>query len=241
MGIIEFKDVTKRYGSIQAVAGFSLRVEKSERLVILGPSGCGKTTLLRMLAGFIPPESGSILIDGQIVASDGIVRVEPEARGLGMVFQDLALWPHLTVRGNLELGLQARSVGRLEREERIRKILQQVEMGEYIDTRPAQLSGGQQQRLALARALALQPKALLMDEPLSNLDLLLNIRLRKEIVRLQTALDLTLFYITHDFEEALAVGTRIVIMREGRIESIGGEQEVRAYFERLTRLAQQAG
>jgi ABC-type sugar transport system ATPase subunit len=223
------------------VAGFSLRVEKSERLVILGPSGCGKTTLLRMLAGFIPPESGSILIDGQIVASDGIVRVEPEARGLGMVFQDLALWPHLTVRGNLELGLQARSVGRLEREERIRKILQQVEMGEYIDTRPAQLSGGQQQRLALARALALQPKALLMDEPLSNLDLLLNIRLRKEIVRLQTALDLTLFYITHDFEEALAVGTRIVIMREGRIESIGGEQEVRAYFERLTRLAQQAG
>jgi len=151
------------------------------------------------------------------------------------VFQDLALWPHLTVRGNLEFGLKARRVSARERAQRIHEILCLVQMESYITAKPAELSGGQQQRVALARALVLQPKALLMDEPLSNLDYELNLRLRKEILRLQTQLGFTLLHVTHDREEAFDIGTRVVVMKEGALERIGSVGEIRDYFATLSR------
>jgi iron(III) transport system ATP-binding protein len=218
--LIEFQSVSKSYNSRLAVQDFSLFVEPGERIVILGPSGCGKTTVLRLLAGFITPDSGSISIGNELVARDGKNLRQPEERGLGMVFQDLALWPHLSVKGNLEFGLRAKGIGASERSERIHEILRLVEMDDYLKATPAELSGGQQQRVALARALVLRPKALLMDEPLSNLDEELNRRLRKEILRLHEALGFTLLFVTHDREESTELGTRVVFMRSGRIECI---------------------
>jgi len=217
MNIIEIKSVTKTYGRAPAVRELSLEVADGERLIILGPSGCGKTTLLRLIAGFIAPDSGSILIEGETVAADGRILREPEERNIGMVFQDLALWPHLSVEGNLEFGLKARGVPAKERRRRVDEMLQLVEMEAYAKSKPAALSGGQQQRIALARALILQPRALLMDEPLSNLDEELNRRMRKEILRLQKTLGTTLLYVTHDRDEARELGTRIILMRDGRL------------------------
>lgn len=230
MNIIEFKSVSKSYNAKRAIQDLTLEIEEGERIVVLGPSGCGKTTLLRLLAGFIPPDSGTIAIDGEVVAAEGRNLKEPEDRNLGMVFQDLALWPHLTVRGNLEFGLKARGVRASERSRRIREVLGLVQMEEEIAARPAELSGGQQQRVALARALVLQPKALLMDEPLSNLDYELNVRLRMEILRLQRQLGFTLLYVTHDREEAFDIGTRIVVMKAGRIERMGTVEEIRDHL-----------
>jgi len=237
---IELQSVSKYFNKKSAVLDFSMQIEEGERVVLLGPSGCGKTTMLRIVAGFIPPDEGSIHIDGKLVAEHGHILKQPEERSLGMVFQDLALWPHLSVRGNIELGLKAHGISRHDRVRRVQEILNLVEMLDYISAKPSELSGGQQQRVALARALALRPKLLLMDEPLSSLDLELNIKLRKEIIRLQNALRFTLLYVTHDHEEALDIGTRIVIMRRGRIEQIGQEKEVREYFKRIARLAEGA-
>jgi ABC-type sugar transport system ATPase subunit len=234
MKIIEFRNISKHYSGQPAVRDFSLDIEEGERIVILGPSGCGKTTVLRLLAGFIPPDSGSIMIDGELVAADGRILKEPEERNLGMVFQDLALWPHLTVKGNLEFGLKAKGVPKKEREERIREILRLVQMEEYIRAKPAELSGGQQQRVSLTRALILHPKALLMDEPLSNLDLELNIRLRQEILRLQNNIGFTLLYVTHDREEAFDIGTRVVVMKDGEIEWLGTGEDIREHFRKLS-------
>jgi len=218
--LIEFQSVSKSYNGRPALLDFSLAIEKGERIVVLGPSGCGKTTVLRLLAGFLAPDSGSIRIGIDLVARDGRNLREPEERGLGMVFQDLALWPHLSVRGNLEFGLRAKHVPATQREQRIREMLHLVEMEEYLNAKPAELSGGQQQRVALARALVLHPQALLMDEPLSNLDQDLNQRLRKEILRLHEALGFTLVYVTHDREESAELGTRVVFMNCGRIERV---------------------
>lgn len=226
--LIEFESVAKSYGERAAVRDFSLSVEAGERIVILGPSGCGKTTVLRLLAGFLAPEAGRITIDGELVAAEGRILKEPEQRNLGMVFQDLALWPHFTVKGNLDFPLKARGLPKAERARRIAEILKLVEMEEYADSRPAALSGGQQQRVALARALVVRPKALLMDEPLSNLDFELNLRLRGEILRLHRSLGFTLLYVTHDREEAFEIGTRVVLMRSGRIERVGSVSEGKA-------------
>src|SRR5262249_43334363 len=206
---------------------FSLKVEHGQRVAILGPSGCGKTTVLRLLAGFIAPDAGTISIDGQVVANDGKILQQPEQRHIGMVFQDLALWPHLTVAGNLEFGLKAKGISKSERGQRINEILGLVEMDSYRRVRPAQLSGGEQQRVALARALVLRPKALLMDEPLSNLDEELNQHLRQELVRLHDQLGFTLLYVTHDRAEASEIGTRIVRMRQGCIERIVSAEEIK--------------
>jgi len=241
MKLIDVQSVSKYFNKRPAVFDFSLQIEEGERVVLFGPSGCGKTTVLRMLAGFIPPDEGRILFDGQIVAEQGRNLKEPEERNLGMVFQDLALWPHLSVRGNIELGLKAHRIFAPDRAARVHEILNLVEMLDYADAKPSELSGGQQQRVALARALALHPKLLLMDEPLSNLDLELNIKLRKEIIRLQNALAFTLLYITHDSEEAVDIGTRIVIMRQGRIQQIGKEREVREYFTQLSQRFKEEG
>ena len=212
MILFEYQRVSKHFGQRTTIRDFSLAVEQGERIVLFGPSGCGKTTLLRMLAGFTSPDSGSVLIQGRIAARDGKILLSPEERNLGMVFQDLALWPHLTVYGNLEFGLKAKAVPQAERRRRMEEMLKLLKIENHGAARPHQLSGGEQQRVALARALVLQPLALLMDEPLSSLDEELNLRLRAEIVRLQHTLGFTLFYVTHNRSEAEAIGTRIVFV-----------------------------
>jgi ABC-type sugar transport system ATPase subunit len=235
MKIIEFKNVSKYYKSSAAVKDFSLEVEKGERLAILGHSGSGKTTILRLLAGFIAPDRGSVLIDGKIVTTEGKILKEPELRNLGMVFQDLALWPHLTVKGNLEFGLKAKGISSHERDKRIDEILQLTQMEKYIHVRPAELSGGQQQRVAFARALVLHPDALLMDEPLSNLDVELNIQLRKEIIKLHQQIGFTLVYVTHDREEAYEIAERIIVMEDGQIRLTGCAEDAQRYFAKLSK------
>ncbi len=230
MTLIEFQEVSKKYNGKMILQSFSLEITKGERLVILGPSGCGKTTVLRLLAGFIVPDAGKIKIDGSLVAKDGKNLKEPEERNLGMVFQDLALWPHLTVKGNLEFGLKVRRVPKEERERRIPEILQMVRMMALVNARVSDLSGGEQQRIALARALVLYPEILLMDEPLSSLDFELNRQLREEVLRLQTRLGFTLVYVTHNLEEAFDLATRIVVMKQGRIDRIGTAEEIAARF-----------
>ena len=213
---------------------FSLEIEQGERMVLLGLSGCGKTTVLRLLAGFIAPDTGRILIDGAPVAAEGRTLKEPEDRNLGMVFQDLALWPHLTVKGNLEFGLKAKGLAKQEREERILEMLKLVQMEKSIHAKPAELSGGQQQRVALARALVTHPGILLMDEPLSSLDQELNTRLRQEILRLHENIGFALLYVTHNREEASDIGSRIVVMDKGTIVQSGSADEIRDFFNKPT-------
>jgi iron(III) transport system ATP-binding protein len=230
MSAVEFRQVWASYRGKPVVRDFSLGVETGERLVLLGPSGCGKTTVLRLAAGFLAPERGTVLLNGAVAAEDGRLDLEPEQRGLGMVFQDLALWPHLTVHGNLEFGLKARGVVRAEREWRIRETLRLVRLESRPDARPDELSGGEQQRVALARALVTEPRLLLMDEPLSSLDFELGLELRREILALQAALGFTLLYVTHNLDEAFAIAQRIVVMRAGAIVRMGTVEEIRAYF-----------
>jgi ABC-type Fe3+/spermidine/putrescine transport system ATPase subunit len=209
--------VWKEYGPRQALGGFSLEVREGERVALLGPSGCGKSTTLRLLAGFEAPDRGRVEVGGVLVAAEGQVIVPPERRDVGMVFQDLALWPHLSVRGNLEFGLKAKRIARSERDQRIRQMLRRVNLLEYAAAKPATLSGGQQQRVALARTLVLRPRALLMDEPLSSLDVDLNVRLREEILRLHAEFGFALLYVTHDREEAYALAERVIVMMRGRV------------------------
>lgn len=210
MKIIAIDNVTKSYEQTRVLDSISLEIEEKERIVIFGPSGCGKTTLLRMIAGFVAPDTGTVFIEGELVARDGSIFKEPQERNLGMVFQDLALWPHLSAEENIAFGLKARGISGDERKERIEAILTLVDLAGYEKRRPSQLSGGQQQRVALARALVLEPKILLMDEPLSSLDTALNVRLRREIVILQEKLGFTLIYVTHNEEEASDIATRLV-------------------------------
>jgi len=218
MSVVDIDSVSKSYDGEMALDRVSLQVEQTERVVILGPSGCGKTTILRLIAGFIAPDAGSICIAGELVSRDGRILKPPEERDLGMVFQDLALWPHLSVAGNLEFGLKAKGMARRQRKDAIDEMLKLVGMQALAHRRPSELSGGQQQRVALARALVLQPKLLLMDEPLSSLDLDLNLRLRKEILRLHEQLGFSMIHVTHDRDEALELATRMVTMNAGHIE-----------------------
>ncbi len=210
MKIVEMREVTKFYDGERVLEGYRLGVEEGERVAILGPSGCGKTTILRLIAGFIAPDRGEVVIRGETVSRQGRVLVPPERRDVGMVFQDLALWPHLSVKGNIAFGLKARGIPRAERGRRIAEILDLVGMGPYADRRPGELSGGQQQRVALARALVLEPAVLLMDEPLSSLDMDLRVRLRGEILRLQAQLGFAMVYVTHDRQEAREMAERVV-------------------------------
>ncbi len=220
MNIVELNNVSKFYDGITVLDNISIDIASGERIVILGPSGCGKTTILKLIAGFIAPEKGSISIAGELVSENGKIIKPPEQRNLGMVFQDLALWPHFTVKGNLEFGLKVKGVPKLDRQQRIQKMLDLIGMSEFANRKPAELSGGQQQRVALARALILEPKLLLMDEPLSNLDTELNVRLRKEILELQKKLNVTLLYVTHDKDEASEIATRLITMKHGCIKQI---------------------
>jgi ABC-type sugar transport system ATPase subunit len=218
MSMIELRRVSKDYNGRRVINDVSLKTESGERVVLFGPSGCGKSTVLALIAGLVIPDSGEILINEEVVAtSKGNLR-EPDQRGIGMVFQDLALWPQMTVAENIEFGLRAKHVPPNKRGQRVREMIDLVGLGDYLNAKPAELSGGQQQRVALARTLALAPPVVLMDEPLSTLDEALNLQLREEILRLHSDLGFTLVYVTHNREEAQQLGTRTIYLRRGRIE-----------------------
>jgi iron(III) transport system ATP-binding protein len=216
--MIEMRAVSKDYTGRRIIDNVSLKVETGERVVLFGPSGCGKSTVLHLIAGLVIPDSGEILIDEELVARAYRNLREPEQRGIGMVFQDLALWPHMTVAENIEFGLKAKRIPHEQRAQRVKEMVDLVRLGDYLNARPAELSGGQQQRVALARALALAPRILLMDEPLSTLDDELNKQLREEILRLHADLGFTLVYVTHSRDEAKELGTRTIHIRQGRVE-----------------------
>ena len=219
--MIELRAVSKNYNGRRVIDSVSLRMERSERVVLFGPSGCGKSTVLQLIAGLTLPDLGEILIDNELVARAHKNLREPEERGIGMVFQDLALWPHMTVAENIEFGLRAKRFPHKQRAQRVSEMVDLVRLGDYLNARPAELSGGQQQRVALARALALTPRILLMDEPLSTLDDELNRQLRQEILRLHDDLGFTLVYVTHSRDEARELGSRTIFLKQGRLD---GEQ-----------------
>ncbi len=214
------RNVTKRFGSHQAVDRVSLEVALGDAVVLLGPSGCGKTTLLRLIAGLEVPDSGEISLNGTKVADFGRSRVPPHQRGIGFVFQDLALWPHLSVWKNLDFVLGSVKTPRGERAARIHQALNLVRIEPLSARYPHELSGGEQQRVALARALVGQPRLLLLDEPLSSLDPELRTTLRAELARLQCDLRVTMVYVTHDRDDAAALADDVVEMRAGRIVSV---------------------
>jgi iron(III) transport system ATP-binding protein len=208
-------------GEVVAVHDVNLEIQKGELVTLLGPSGCGKTTTLRMVAGFEFPTSGKITLDGQEINS-----LPPHQRGMSMVFQSYALFPHLTVFENIAYGLNVQKLSKKNISERVGRVLDLVHLEGYGDRAPGQLSGGQQQRVALARALVMEPKVLLMDEPLSNLDAKLREEMRTEIRRIQKELNITSVYVTHDQIEAMTLSDRIVVMNQGVIEQIGSPVEV---------------
>ena len=212
--------VTKRYGARAVVDHVSLEVAVAETLVILGPSGCGKTTLLRLAAGLEVPDDGEIWLDGRQVARAGRSLVPPHERRIGFVFQDLALWPHLTVRANLTFVMGSVGVAKSVWDERVAGALGLVRIEALANRYPHQLSGGEQQRAALARALVAEPRVLLMDEPFSSLDPELRHSLRAELATLQRTLSLTTIYVTHDRDDARALADRVVMMGAGRLEDV---------------------
>ena len=218
---IALSGVTRRFGAQTALDELDLTLTAGEFVCLLGPSGCGKSTALNCLAGLLPLSGGTITRDGARI--DGL---PPERRGFGMVFQNYALFPHLSVRRNVEFGLRMHGVGKAARAERVDRALAMVQLTEHAGKYPAQLSGGQQQRVAIARAIVLEPPLVLMDEPLSNLDAKLRIEMRSEIRRLHQELGLTTVYVTHDQEEALSLADRLVVLRDGRVEQIGSPEEV---------------
>ncbi|NYT37963.1 ABC transporter ATP-binding protein [Allopusillimonas soli] len=216
MAKVSLDRLKKQFGSSVAVSDFSLDIEDGELVAFLGPSGCGKTTTLRMIAGFISPSAGSI-----VIGDDDVTDLPVHKRNTGMVFQRYALFPHMTVGQNVSFGLEMHKVPASERDKRIGDALAMVRMESFKDRYPRQLSGGQQQRVAIARALAIQPKVFLLDEPLSNLDAKLRTEVREEIRTLQRELGLTTIFVTHDQEEALAISDRMAIMYDGKVQQVG--------------------
>ncbi|MGB2959324.1 MAG: ABC transporter ATP-binding protein [Bacteroidota bacterium] len=218
---LSLDSLTKRYDRNAAVEDVSLEIRPGEFFSILGPSGCGKTTLLRLIAGFESPSKGEISLNGKVITS-----VPPQDRSVGMVFQNYALFPHMTVEKNVAFGLETRRVARPQIRERVRRMLAAVHLGEKAGSPVSSLSGGEQQRVAVARALVVEPSVLLMDEPLSNLDLALRVTTREEIRSLQRRIGITTVYVTHDQAEAMSLSDRVAVMRAGRIEQVGSPAEV---------------
>ena len=218
---VRLEGVGKCYGEHWVLCRVSLDIEQGEFFTFLGPSGCGKTTLLRIVAGFVAPDQGMVFLDDQPMN-----HVPPWRRNIGLVFQNYALWPHLSVFENVAFGLRERKVARGEIERRVAAALKQVDLAGADKRRPSELSGGQQQRVALARTLVIQPRVLLLDEPLSNLDAKLRIEMRLELLKLQRDLGLTTIYVTHDQEEALAMSTRIAVMSGGKVIQHGKPREI---------------
>jgi putative spermidine/putrescine transport system ATP-binding protein len=217
----EFRDVSRRFGSVVALQDFTLEVGEGEMVTLLGPSGCGKTTALRIAAGFETADGGTLTLDGHDIS-----RIPANQRGMGMVFQSYSLFPHLTVEGNVAFGLRIKGVNKDRVKEIVAQTLARVRLAELGDRYPHQLSGGQQQRVALARALAIEPKVLLLDEPLSALDAKVRAELRIEIRRLQSETGVSTLFVTHDQEEAMGISDRIVVMDHGVIQQVGSPIEV---------------
>jgi multiple sugar transport system ATP-binding protein len=218
---VRFDNVTKTFGDVRAIDELSMTIEDGEFLVLLGPSGCGKTTALRVVAGLEDVTDGSLSI-GEDVVND----VAPRDRDIAMVFQSYALYPHLTVRRNIEFPLRQRGFDKVERQRRVLEAAETLQLTEFLGRKPGQLSGGQRQRVALARAIVRQPRVFLMDEPLSNLDALLRLQTRADIVALQRRLGATVLYVTHDQVEAMTMGHRIAVLNQGRLQQIGPPVEL---------------
>ena len=221
MSELRLAGLEKRYGPTVAVAGIDLEVREGEFMTLLGPSGCGKTTTLGLIAGFFPPSAGEIYLKGKPVAG-----LPPFKRDIGVVFQDYALFPHMTAGENVAFGLKMRNMEKSECDQRVREALDLVQLGGLAERRPLELSGGQRQRVALARALVIRPGVLLLDEPLSNLDLKLREEMRVEIAGLQRRLGITTVFVTHDQGEALVMSDRIAVMNAGRIEQVGAPADI---------------
>lgn len=213
MSLIELENVAKSWGDATALHAVNLRIEPGSFCVLLGPSGCGKSTTLRMIAGLDTPSSGSVRIDGR-----DVTHLPPAQRGIAMVFQNYALFPHLSVADNIQFGLQVRKVAKAEREQRLEQTAELLGLTALLERRPGQLSGGQQQRVALGRALVAQARVCLMDEPLSNLDAQLRQEMRAELRELQQRLGLTVVYVTHDQAEAMSMADQVVLLHQGRVE-----------------------
>ena len=218
---IHIENAVKKYGDLTIIPGITEHIRNGEFFTLLGPSGCGKTTLLRMIAGFNSIEGGDILFNEQRIND-----IPAHKRNIGMVFQSYAIFPHLTVRQNVEYGLKLRDVPKAEMKEKVDRILDVVQITDYQDRLPERLSGGQQQRVALARAIVIHPSVLLMDEPLSNLDAKLRIEMRSAIREVQKKVGITTVYVTHDQEEALAISDRIAVMQAGTVMQLGTPREI---------------
>jgi putative spermidine/putrescine transport system ATP-binding protein len=218
---VVLEDLRVRYGDVEAVAGVNLEIVRGETFALLGPSGCGKTTTLMAITGFAPVASGRILVNGRDVTN-----LPPWKRQIGVVFQDYALFPNRTARGNVEYGLRVQKVARDERRSRVQEMLDLTELAPHANRHPSQLSGGQQQRVAVGRALAVRPNLLLLDEPLSNLDATLRASMLQELRRLQASSGVTTVYVTHDREEAFGLADWIGVMRAGRLEQVGKPREL---------------
>ena len=218
---IKCTDIVKRFGSNTVIPGLNLEIKESEFFTLLGPSGCGKTTLLRMVAGFNSIEGGTISFNDKVINS-----IAPNKRNIGMVFQNYAIFPHMSVFKNVAYGLTNRKVSKAETERRVNEVLEKVKITHLRDRMPENMSGGQQQRIALARAMVIEPDVLLMDEPLSNLDAKLRLEMREVIRDLQKSVGITTIYVTHDQEEAMAVSDRIAVMKDGVIQQIGTPRSI---------------
>ena len=225
MAAVELKGLTKRYGETVAVADVSLRIEHGQLVCLLGPSGCGKTTTLRLLAGFIEPSAGEILVGGKVLSSPART-VPPEGRNMSMIFQSYALWPHMTVAENVAYGLKIRKLDKATIEAKLKAILSTARLEALAGRYPGELSGGQQQRVSLARALVVEPETLLLDEPLSNLDANLREEMRFEIRRLHDQYRYTTVYVTHDQAEAMTTADLIAVMNHGKVEQLGPPEEI---------------
>jgi spermidine/putrescine ABC transporter ATP-binding subunit len=218
---LHLERIVKKYGKVKAVDDLSLEVREGELLTLLGPSGCGKTTVLRCVSGFVKPDSGDIYLGDR-----KITEIPPQKRGIGLVFQNYALWPHMTVFQNLAFGLQIKKLSKIEIRQKVERALSLVQLEGFGDRYPRQLSGGQQQRVALSRALVLEPDILLLDEPLSNLDALLREQMRFEIAQIHKQAGITTIYVTHDQTEAMVISDRIVVLEKGRIMQVGTPLEI---------------
>ena len=221
MGTISLKNARKAFGDVVIIPGASLDIKNGEFVVFVGPSGCGKSTLLRMIAGLEDLTSGAILIDGKDMTEEA-----PSKRGLSMVFQSYALYPHMSVRGNISFGLKMAGMPKNEIDAKVAKAAATLNLTEYLDRKPRQLSGGQRQRVAIGRAIVRNPEGFLFDEPLSNLDAALRVNMRLEIMQMHKDLGATMVYVTHDQVEAMTMADRIVVLNRGNIEQVGSPLEL---------------
>ena len=221
MSFLEIKDIRKKIGSNEILKGINIELEKGGFLVLVGPSGCGKSTLLNAIAGLLPPSSGDIVIDGQVVTD-----LHPSKRDIAMVFQSYALYPNMTVEQNIAFALEMRGVEKPQREAAVKQVAKTLQIEHLLTRRPSQLSGGQRQRVAMGRALVRQPRVFLFDEPLSNLDAKLRVEVRAEIKALHQNTGATIVYVTHDQIEAMTLATKIVVLKEGQVQQVGTPAEI---------------